>query len=239
MLRLCCSLLALSACSLIAPTHTREEEPSEGHSPAWNDGSYDPFDDAAYRSLQRATIDPEHLNTDALSAALFVETNAARRREGMPALKFEPHCRVAAQRYCDDMVRLNFYDAQHGHPDAALATPKLRMDAAGLKGATAWGENIAVSFGIRYKSGDSFYEPAAPGQPFLDLNNQPIPPHTYQSFAVAVVDQWMRSPHHRANILDRDFTHFGAACAAFREKDGFPKLKCSQDFMRLGFPPAN
>jgi uncharacterized protein YkwD len=222
--------LAVITLTLIVSVATAAETQS-----GWTDSSYEPWDAKIFQRLTQQPIDPDHLDLSVLSAAIFLETNEARKREGLAPLAFNPMCRVAAQRYCDDMVRLNFFDGAHGHPDKALANPKLRMTVAGLTGAWAWGENIAIAFGLQYKSGDSFYPPQAPGQPFLDTQQRPIPAHTYATFAAAVVDQWMHSPHHRANILDKDWTHVGAACTAFTE-DGFPKLKCTQDFTRLGRP---
>lgn len=36
-------------------------------------------------------------------------------------------------------------------------------------------------------------------------------PATCESVAAQLVEQWMNSPGHRANLLNRDFTHFGGA----------------------------
>lgn len=36
-------------------------------------------------------------------------------------------------------------------------------------------------------------------------------PATVESVAAQLVEQWMNSPGHRANLLNRDFTHFGGA----------------------------
>ena len=200
---------------------------------AWSDRMYSPFDEAAFKRLAASAIDVDQLQSELIGAAIWRETNLVRVRHGLRALAYCPACRAAAQRYSDDMVERDFFRADHSHPDSSLATPHRRMDAAKLTGATGWGENIALSFALRYQSGALFYEPLKPGEPFLDANQKPLLPHSYESFARTVVEQWMNSEHHRENILDRDWTHFGAACTGLREKNGFPKLNCTQDFTRI------
>jgi GNAT superfamily N-acetyltransferase len=63
-------------------------------------------------------------------------------------------------------------------------------------------------------------------------NGKPIPPHTYVSFAKALLSQWMNSPHHKENILIADARYMGSACAPSRD-DGdrdFHKFYCAQEF---------
>ena len=47
-------------------------------------------------------------------------------------------------------------------------------------------------------------------------NDKVIPYRTYWGFAKDVVDGWMHSPGHRANILNRDFKRLG--CGVYAKK---------------------
>jgi uncharacterized protein YkwD len=226
-------MLCLAAVLSCTTTSGARRTPTREARPEWSDRLYSPFDERVYREISAEQIDADHLDRELVAATIWRETNAIREKHGLQALGYCAPCRRAAQEYSDDMVRRDFFLADHGHPDKSRATPRLRMDAAQLVNATGWGENIAVTFALQYKSGRPFYLPEKAGDPYLDEHQKPLLPHSYQSFAQSVVEQWMNSPHHRANILDKDWTHFGAACTSYREKDGFPKLKCTQDFARL------
>ncbi len=198
----------------------------------WSDAAYAALPSEAQTAFQQI-LDIDNVDAELLSGAAFLQTNRERQAQGLKPLAYLPDCRIAAQRYSDDMVHKNFYFPDHGHIDPKLKTPQQRMEAAGLRNATAWGENIAVTFAWVYKAGQPVFVPQHAGEPFRDEAGQPLRKHTYATFAEALVTQWMNSPHHRANILDRDWTHFGVACTPFTETDGFAKLKCTQDFTRL------
>ncbi|MEL6593967.1 MAG: CAP domain-containing protein, partial [Bacteroidota bacterium] len=46
---------------------------------------------------------------------------------------------------------------------------------------------------------------------FRDEKLTPLPPHTYWSFAEAVVQAWLDSPSHRRNLLNPDYHTMGCA----------------------------
>ena len=102
--------------------------------------------------------------------------------------------------------------------DSAKRTPFERMAALGVvQGFRA--ENIAVAFGINYKDGSPVLPPAGEENAFRDFRTGEVIPHqTYNSFARAVVDGWMRSAEHRANILDERVKFLGSG--AFYFEDG-------------------
>jgi uncharacterized protein YkwD len=58
---------------------------------------------------------------------------------------------------------------------------------------------------------------------------EPMPPHTYSSFAQALLDDWMNSPGHRENILSDEAPYLGAACA-YQDDDEMPLYYCVQLF---------
>ena len=63
-------------------------------------------------------------------------------------------------------------------------------------------------------------------------DGEPIPPHTYRTFAAQLLDQWMKSPGHRANILADQPTLLGAACVPSKSKLGMDQFHCVQVFAR-------
>ncbi len=72
--------------------------------------------------------------------------------------------------------------------------------------------------------------PGRRGQFSRTPNGQPIPNHTYRSFAEAVIDFWMSSPKHRENLLAKEALQLGCGAAFFRDDQGFPKFKLVQVF---------
>jgi uncharacterized protein YkwD len=201
------ALLAL-ALLLAACSPSTVEEPGGPADPSKPpvDAGEEPRDPPATDTQLEDAIDPGAADARLLSLAVFEATNAARAGEGLGALQHCPECEVAAQQHADDMARLDFFS--HENPDPALRTVGLRLQAAGLSGYAGWAENIA-NYPARTSGGM----------------------HTYRSFATYVLDGWMNSSGHRANILSTSMTHLGAACAL----DGTttsPRLKCVQDFVR-------
>lgn len=154
-------------------------------------------------------IDLAHPSRALASQAIFEATNAARTSEGLPPLQLCELCEVAAQQHADDMERLNF--SSHDNPDPARRTPGMRLAAAGVS-YSAWAENIGYH---SVRRGSATY--------------------SYRALAESMVEWWMGSSGHRANILWTDVTHLGAACTL--ELDGsYPRMLCVENFVKLRAP---
>ena len=186
-----------------------------------------------YRSLREDPRFQEPLQFDALDypqlhTAMFYATNAVRVRHGLPPLAHHPRLEQAAWHYAKRMAEHNFMAHVDPYAAAHLRTPEQRLRAAGVANAMP-AENLASYFGIRYQEGEKVYRlPDRKGQFSPTPNGQPIPNHTYRSFAEATVDFWMSSPHHRANILAETALELGCGAAFFWGTDGFPKFKLVQ-----------
>ena len=178
----------------------------------------------------RAPIDFEQIDLPLLSAAVFHETNRRRARQNLPALRFNPEVRRAATLQAQIMARTG--EISHENPDVpAHATLELRLANFGLKPRFA-AENLAYTFAVRYKSGQRLYVREEGGQKIFSASpgGSPVPPHSYASFAQAVVEQWMNSEGHRRNLLHRDPQFLGVGCRAVRDDSGFPMVYCCQVF---------
>ena len=176
--------------------------------------------------LFQETIDPTRLDKNRLNAACYHETNARRVSQGLKALPYHEALESAAQIYAEVMVRDNFF--AHHHPtNASLRAPEDRGRAAGILNPKL-AENIAITIGLRYRSGETVY-PRGQGRFSRTPDGPIIPMHTYASFAREVLDQWMASPGHRKNILAREAVALGCG-ASFFWQDGFPAFKAVQNF---------
>jgi len=160
-------------------------------------------------------IDFSSINYPLLHAAIFYETNQERIKAGVAALKFHQSLESAAYGHALDMRTYDFFS----HTSVVKGKEGVG-DRARLAGFdwTRVGENIAISFGIAYTASTPVYTPDQNGGYFsYEYKGNPILPHTYLSFAKAVVNQWMNSCGHRANILNVNYNYLGIGAAHFSD----------------------
>jgi len=195
-------------------------------------------DPASFAKLPQArqVIDPDAVQDDLLDAAVFHETNRRREQQRLPALKYDQRARAAAQMQSRDMAKGGFVD--HENPDPTKKTMNDRAKLAGLR-PRALAENVASTFGRRYKSGQPFYSREENGRKIYSSqpNGPQIPMHTYLSFAEALVDSWMKSPGHRKNILHSQVEYLGCACELPRNPNAMETFYCTQVFFTPLDPP--
>ncbi len=161
-------------------------------------------------------IEFSSVNYPLLHAAIFYETNQERIKAGVPALKFHQSLEAAAYGHALDMRTYDFFSHT-----SVVAGKEDVGDRARLAGFNwSWvGENIATSFGIDYKARTPVYTPDQNGGYFsYEYKGNPILPHTYLSFAKALVNQWMHSSGHRENILNRNYNYLGTGAAHFEDE---------------------
>jgi uncharacterized protein YkwD len=189
------------------------------------------YDAKSFAKLRQAQqiIDPDAVNYDLVDAAVFHETNRRRQQQRLPLLKHDENARAAARMQSRAMAKGAFVD--HENPDPKKKTMSDRAKLAGLR-AQVLAENVASSFGRRYKSGQPFYSREENGRKIYssEPDGPPIPMHTYLSFAEALVDSWMKSPGHRKNILHNDVEYLGCACALPRNPNAMETFYCTQVF---------
>ncbi len=161
-------------------------------------------------------IDFSSINYPLLHAAIFYETNQERITAGFSELKFHQSLESAAYGHALDMRTYDFFS--HSSVVAGKESVGDRARLAGFNW-TRVGENIAISFGIDYKASTPVYTPDQNGGYFsYEYKGNPILPHTYISFAKAVVNQWMNSPGHKANILNINYNFLGIGAAHFKDE---------------------
>lgn len=200
-------------------------------SQSWNSTKYNSVTTKNFRdnSLFKETINFSGIDYPRLHAAIFFVTNEARVKNGLPELKYHRLLEESATAHSKRMVRMGFFNHFDPYNDL-LKTPSDRLRFAGIKNAYA-AENIATPFAIQYMEGFTIY-------PLDDKNNffsyspggKAIPNHTYLSLAEYVVDLWMKSEGHRANILNPNAKQLGCGIYFYRERNNIPKFMATQNF---------
>jgi uncharacterized protein YkwD len=199
----------------------------------WREGDYDLYDAEEFLEYAPAgeRIDMNRIDYPLLNAAIFFETNRMRSAHGRTPFIHSHALEEAAFGHSRDMVEEGFFS--HTNPrDRAKRTMSKRLALVGVTGGIR-AENIAIEFGIQYVGGTSLYPPKDGSKLFREAGTgEIIENHTYLSFARAVVDGWMHSSGHRANILNPALNFLG--CGAFHFEDrsfyGMDKFKVTQNF---------
>lgn len=179
----------------------------------------------------RDEINFDAIRAELLSAAVWHETNLRRSEKGLPPLKHHPKAVQTAEIQSQIMKKRGSISHENpGHPK--YETLLKRVKSVGLNPGFA-AENVATAFGLRYESGKAFYKRQEAGRTIFSYthNGPAIPPHTYGTFARALVESWMNSPGHRDNILHKDAEYLGASCVVSISKSEMPMFYCTQVFL--------
>ncbi len=175
-------LIALLLLPLAAQAQEAAQAGNRSQSTAWTAADYGFYTPASFSQhpAARQVMDRENMDHALLNAALFFATNTERLRHRL--LPFQPSRALteSAFEHSRDMALRGFFSHQNPK-DAAKRTPWQRMAAKGVTGGHR-AENIAM---------------------------RTVHGTTYLAAANAIVQQWMKSPGHRANILNPKFTHVG------------------------------
>ncbi|WP_020532708.1 CAP domain-containing protein [Flexithrix dorotheae] len=198
----------------------------------WTDSMYQDFEYTTFQKYEpvHERINFEEIDYALLHAAIFYETNRQRVLNALPPFKYSKALEKAAFEHSRDMVKYRFVS----HTSKVKGKKHLsdRLKLVGLENIYA-GENIAYSYALEMKEGESFYLPSQNGGYFsLEFRGEPIKNHTYWNAARAMVTQWMKSPGHRANIENQKYVFLG--CGVFldvpKDSDQPPMFKATQNF---------
>lgn len=160
------------------------------------------------------------IDIDLLNASIFWITNKERIKYNLPQFKYHKKLNEMATIQSNQMRIHNFF--AHENPfDANYRTLNDRLDIVKdecFYGFNCCAENIAdvpiietnVQFIIEKRHGVAH---------FFKINGTEIFPYTYLEYANTVVDAWMNSPGHRANILNPGYLYLGCGCAKYEKKE--------------------
>lgn len=173
----------------------------------------------------------EAINYELLAACVLRETNIRRQQSGLRLLKHNAKAMAAARTQSEIMRKRGAIS--HVNPESAqFKTLDLRVKATGLK-PRLMAENVATAFGLQYQSGALYFPDRVNGKMVFrhKPGAPPIPPHSYASFAKALVDAWMGSKGHRENILLKEAEALGSFCSPVANGQSMPMFYCTQVFV--------
>lgn len=178
------------------------------------------------------------LDRGLMARAIFHETNRVRARMGLSSLKPLAALDRAADFQASIGALMNA--VSHDNPMPDLATLKHRVERAGLKFKTA-AENLAASTILEGGTGPRsvIVQRAAGREVLLDPETrQEVKPRTYAAMAESLVQQWMDSPGHRANLVSREMEYLGVSVRPRKTAGGMDSLYAVQVFFTPLPPPA-
>lgn len=164
-------------------------------------------------------IDPGRFDENAVASLIFQMTNAERARHGLAPVAHHPAAAAAATQHSRDMAARSYFD----HKSKGLirrSNPAQRMAAHGYSPRTS-AENIAMvptfNSQIIQTSSDRTRTVTASD------------PNGYHRLAQFAMQEWMKSPGHRRNILNGQLTTLGVG-AAVGYRGNVPYVYLTQDF---------
>jgi uncharacterized protein YkwD len=174
------------------------------------------------------------VDVNLLDAAVFWFTNVERRKFNLMEFQFHSKLRETAILHSKQMKTHNFFNHENTF-DTRYKTLTDRINSVRnntFQGCMSLGENIA-DYSV-FKANEHFTIENRNGtQHLFSTNGQEIFPYTYHEFAKEVVDGWMNSSGHRANILNPNFVYLGCGCEKYeKQNNGYSMLyfKLTQNF---------
>ena len=200
-----------------------------GHTPA----QFRPLDAA------RQPIDPADFRESLLSAAIFQATNQQRADLRLPAFLPDDKASTAARLHSAWMAGRHALSHDEPSDQGPPATVRDRLTRQGLHPHAA-AENIAYNFLLDLAPGKPFYARTEKGRSVFSYQpgGPPLRAYTYEEFARAIVTQWMRSPPHRANLVDPTLRFLGVGAALAHRPDHPDTIYATQDFF-TPHPPTS
>ncbi len=174
-------------------------------------------------------IDPENFDAPRLAAAIFHESNRVRTHLDLPLFGWLAKLDATADLQANSVALSQI--SGHVNLWPTLTHLSDRVNYTGLKPRLV-AENVALLSLLQVDSARDYYRKNIDGEIVLidRLTDLPVEPHTYATFATALVDAWMKSPGHRANLVNADFRYLGCSGRSGRSLRGFATIACVQVF---------
>lgn len=183
------------------------------------------------KGLADDTAHLEELNLELLQAAIFHSTNLERSKKRQ--FKYGKNLEKGASFHSTEMIVQGFF-SHVNRKNKKYKTPSDRAEKFKAK-YVAVGENILEEIAFDYKD-NSMYDSELENGSYVFYhhnNGQKIRELTYRELADKIVSSWMHSPGHKANILDKTYTHLGVGVAIVKSpygKDDLPVVMATQLF---------
>ena len=187
----------------------------------WNSTMYEKYD---YKTVVKYApanykIDTQNVDIPLLNALVFYETNRQRVLNHLPEFVFSSQLEKCAQGHSDDMNHYSFFSHTSVVKGKENMTDRLKQ--VGLVNITC-AENINNYYMMPFNN-KPYYPPSEKGR-FEFVDGKPIELFTYEEMAVALVDAWMHSPGHRANILNSALKRLGVGNSVYYKGEGIDRV---------------
>ncbi|HEX8371928.1 MAG TPA: CAP domain-containing protein [Chthoniobacterales bacterium] len=156
------------------------------------------------------------LNQALLSRLVLEETNRYRASQGRGPVTAAASLTTAAQDHATAMAVDKFFAHKNPH-DREQRTLGDRMQRVGLRSRIC-AENIALTYAEWDKTGRTATVPKAAE-------------YTYRALAKSVMQQWIKSPGHRKNLLGKPYSQMGIGFATAPDARGRERVYCVQTFI--------
>ncbi len=159
-------------------------------------------------------IRPDQFDETLLETAIIHYTNLERTKYQLNALTVTGTLQKAARQHSKEMAAFHYFS--HQSPVSGNQNLIDRLKNAGFHFSNVTvGENIGVDYFLQIAD-IPFYTITHEGKTqYINANtNQAITNQTYRGFARHMVQNWMKSPPHRKNILNPQFENIGCGVGA-------------------------
>lgn len=182
----------------------------------WTTADYEKWNHSTFRQDSRfsQSINLSSIDYPLLDAAIFYLTNEQRAQNSLAPLRYHPRVEIAAFNHSYKMATLDFF-SHSNYIDSTRQSTSDRGKLAGISN-PSFAENIAYNYSSNM--GDV----------------------SYLSVAEKLIDQWMNSPGHKANILSTTGRQMG--CGAYYLEGRFYGTQCFQwfnDVVETAEPPKD
>lgn len=175
-------------------------------------------------------IEGPEIQMHLLNAAIFHFTNMERKKEKLDVFVFNENLYKSSALHSERMIVDDFFSHENKR-QRKWRTPKDRIFFYDDSYKTV-GENILENFLLDYSGKTLRYrtEFDTNGSTiYLNPEGEVMENSTYMDLADRLVTQWMNSPPHRANILEKRFDLLACACEVNLDKTPI-LIRCTQNF---------
>ena len=191
-----------------------------------------PYQSRATLNFGKASQPLDHKNLDValLRQTLIYYTNQARRIRSIDACIPDRKIRRAAQAHSEELARRKRLSHESESEENTHLIDRLANTGVDLAN-TLSGENLGVDYFLAI-AGVPYYKKKENGKTiYVDAETKDqIAPHTYRSFAKRMVNNWLNSPPHRKNVLNKTFSRIGIGIATGRYQ-GLHAIYVTQNFL--------
>lgn len=180
-------------------------------------------------------IDARNPDTQLLDATVFHLCNQLRQKYHLPPFAFSPVLYKIVSEHSEAMIERNFYS--HENPYNSQKRKLANRVFSQTNEFTQLAENLAQNDIIHTKNDEFCYnEPNRRGgdYEFIDCDSgKSLQMQSYRELAQSIIDSWMESPPHKANLLNKNYKVM--ACSGRFSKKPFknansPFIRVTQNF---------